>query len=150
MLLQGLFVFPCHQKYNLEFHNIALGFVSQTALLFYLFCLYYLSVSLSLSIYIHINIYEHIYIYIYVEGCWRIFARKNFYQDKRVKLQSEIWKGAVNLPMKSKRRGFAKSWKFVSPRRQEVKFQSLERRDWKSCSSGGSRDNGLLWAQKMI
>ena len=56
-------------------------------------------------------------------GCWRIFAQKNFYQDKRVILQLEIWKGAVNYPIRSRGQGFEKkNWKFISPRLQEVKF----------------------------
>ena len=67
-------------------------------------------------------------------GCWRIFAQKNFYQDKRVILQLEIWKGAVNHPIRSRGQGFEKkigNSSLLDSRKSN--FQGLEHRDWKSC-----------------
>ena len=58
-------------------------------------------------------------------GRWRSFARKSFRQSKRMGLQLEIWEGTENLPMKSKERGFGKTWNSCLPEAMISNFLSL-------------------------
>ena len=94
-------------------------------------------------------LYIYIYIYIYFSSYEKLLIIKTFRENENQKnkshvhkwtgwknlfgslkhfcpiklsLQPDTWKGAVNLPVRTWGRGFAKNRKFMSPRHQEVKF----------------------------
>ena len=74
-------------------------------------------------IYIYIYILYNVYIHIHISKFLMIlFARKNFYQAKRVSLQLEIWEATIRFLMMSRGCSSAKIWKLMRPRRQEVTF----------------------------
>ena len=127
------------------FFCLSLSFFLYIYIHSYIYLFIYSYIHISVDLYIHIFIYICIiYIYIYIlynvyihihisKFLMILFARKNFYQAKRVSLQLEIWEGTVRPLMRSRWRSSDKTWKVMRPRRKKSHFQSLWCSDWNSC-----------------